>query len=54
MKCNICNKEVEESFTSNKNKQICKECLEKEIYKERKKVINNEKGRTKKRIGISK
>lgn len=39
MKCEKCRKNYEYLFTSNKDKQLCKECLEKEIYKERKKVI---------------
>lgn len=39
MKCEKCKKETTEEYTSNKNKIICKECLEKEIYKERKRII---------------
>lgn len=54
MNCYRCKKEIKESYTSKDNKTICKECLEKEIYKERKRVIKNEQGRTRKRIRISK
>ena len=36
--CEKCKKEIEDSFTSIDNKQICQECLEKEIYKERYKI----------------
>lgn len=42
MNCYRCKKEIKESYTSKDNKTICKECLEKEIYKERKRVIKNE------------
>lgn len=45
MKCNRCKKETKESYTSNDNKTICRECLEKEIYKERKKMIKRSKRR---------
>lgn len=54
MKCSRCKKEMNEEYTSKDNKTICKECLEKEIYKERKRVIKNEQGRTRKGIGIFK
>lgn len=54
MKCSKCKKETKDCYTSKDNKAICKECLEKEIYKERKRVIKNEQGRTRKGIGISK
>lgn len=54
MNCYRCKKEIKESYTSKDNKTICKECLEKEIYKERKRVIKNEQGRTRKRIRIFK
>ena len=37
MKCSKCKKEVKETFTNDKWQQVCKECLEKEIYKRRKK-----------------
>ena len=37
MKCSKCKKEVKETFTNDKWKQVCKECLEKEIYRRRKK-----------------
>lgn len=37
MKCSKCKKEVKETYTNDKWKQVCKECLEKEIYKRRKK-----------------
>ena len=39
MKCEKCRKEIIDSFTSKKNKQLCKGCIEKEIYKEREKII---------------
>lgn len=39
MKCENCKKDTTEEYTSNKGKTICKECLEKEIYKERKRII---------------
>ena len=45
MKCSKCKKEVDQTFTNDKWKQVCKECLEKEIYKRGKKykgVIKNE------------
>jgi len=51
MRCSNCKKEIEDSFTSNDNKQICKECLEKEIYKYRKRVIKNERRVSKIRNG---
>lgn len=38
MKCEKCKKETINSFTSKDNKEICSECLEKEIYKERIKI----------------
>lgn len=37
MKCSKCKKEVKETYTNDKWQQVCKECLEKEIYKRRKK-----------------
>lgn len=43
MKCDRCKKEMKESYTSNDNKTICRECLEKEIYKQRKKIIKKSK-----------
>lgn len=45
MKCCRCKKETKEEYTSNDNKTICRECLEKEIYKERKKMIKRSKRR---------
>lgn len=42
MKCEKCKNNFEYLFTSKDNKQICEKCLEKEIYKERKRVIKNE------------
>ena len=42
MICKKCKKEVEELFTNDKWEQVCKECMNKEIYKERKRVIKNE------------
>ena len=39
MKCEKCKNNFENLFTSKDNKQICEKCLEKEIYKERKKTI---------------
>ena len=39
MKCSRCKKDTNEEFTSNDNKPICRNCLEKEIYKEREKII---------------
>ena len=42
MRCNNCKKEIKELYTSREYKLICKECLEKEIYEERKRVIKNE------------
>lgn len=39
MKCQKCKKEIKESFTSDNYEEICKECLEKEIYKKRKKTV---------------
>lgn len=50
MKCDRCKLEVDTLFTSNKNKSICKECLEKEIYSSRKKILIKEKN--KKRLKI--
>ena len=38
MKCEKCKKEIESSFTSNDNKSVCKECLEQEIYNQRKRI----------------
>lgn len=43
MKCEICKKESLEEYTSKDNKKICKECLEKEIYKERKRIYKRAK-----------
>lgn len=43
MKCSKCKKEVKETYTNDKWKQVCKECLEKEIYKRRKKYKGNDK-----------
>lgn len=37
-RCEKCNMEMIEEFTSIDNKSICQECLEKEIYKERRKI----------------
>ena len=38
MKCSKCKKEVLETFTNDKYKQVCRECLHKEIYKNRQKL----------------
>ena len=38
MICSKCKKEVLETFTNDKYKQVCRECLEKEIYKNRQKL----------------
>lgn len=38
MKCSKCHKEVEELFTNDKWQEVCKECLEKEIYKNRQRL----------------
>ena len=45
MKCDKCKKEIKESYTSDDNKTVCKECLEKEIYKQRKKIIKKFRGK---------
>lgn len=38
MKCSKCKKEVEELFTNDKWQLVCKECLTKEIYKNRQRI----------------
>ena len=43
MKCSKCKKEVKETYTNDKWKQVCRNCLEKEIYKRRRKKITKEK-----------
>lgn len=49
MKCKKCKKEIKSCFTSSDNKEICKECLEKEIYVERHKIYKNMKKESLKR-----
>lgn len=39
MRCYICKKEVKETFTLDNQKMVCNKCLEKEIYKERRKIM---------------
>jgi DNA-directed RNA polymerase subunit RPC12/RpoP len=39
MICEKCKKDTLEEYTSKDNKIICRECLEQEIYKQRKQII---------------
>lgn len=42
MKCEKCKKETQQLFTLEKNKKellVCSKCLEKSIYKERRKLL---------------
>ena len=39
MRCSKCKKYTEDTFTSKNGKLICRECLESEIYKERRKTM---------------
>jgi len=39
MKCSKCKRDTRDTFTLDNNKLVCKECLEKEIYKERKQIM---------------
>lgn len=38
MKCSKCKKETKELFTNDKWQLVCKDCLEKEIYKNRQRI----------------
>lgn len=38
MKCSKCKKETDELYTNDKWQEVCKECLEKEIYKNRQRI----------------
>ena len=43
MKCEICKKETKEVFTLDKGNKVCPSCLEKDIYKTRRKIIKKHK-----------
>lgn len=47
MKCENCKKETTQVFTSSKDKLICSQCLEQEIYKTRKNIVKKHKKRVK-------
>lgn len=38
MICSKCKKEVDELYTNDKWQEVCKECLKKEIYKNRQRL----------------
>lgn len=49
-RCAHCNKETIEEFTSMDNSIICQECLEEEIYKERRRIYKKYRKEKRKKV----